>query len=147
MTEPFPLAALQLRVAAALPAAAVTDVGAPGLRAGVTVREAAEAEPSPEELVAVTVKLYPLPLVSPDTVHVSAPVVVQRSPAASTTVYFVMGAPPSLAGAVHATCTTPSPGVTETMVGAPGVKAAVTLPDGTDAGDVPTALVAFTVNV
>ena len=59
---------------------AVTPVGAPGVVDGVAVADGAEAGPVPEPLVAVTVKVYPVPLVSPVTVQVVAPVVVQVKP-------------------------------------------------------------------
>ncbi len=56
---------------------AVTPVGALGTVDGVAVADAAEAGPVPEPLVAVTVKVYPVPLVSPLTVQLVAPPVVQ----------------------------------------------------------------------
>ena len=52
-------------------------MGAPGSVAGVTAAEAADAEPVPTALVALTVNVYEVPLVRPDTVHESAPVVEQ----------------------------------------------------------------------
>ena len=60
MTEPLAAGAVHETVALALPAVAVTLVGAPGTVAGmtgVTELEAAEAEPVPTALVAVTVKV------------------------------------------------------------------------------------------
>ena len=51
----------------ALPAVAVPIVGAPGAVYGVTGLEGAEVA-GPPELVAVTVKVYWVPLVSPVTV-------------------------------------------------------------------------------
>jgi hypothetical protein len=60
---------------------AVTAVGAPGtLSAGVTGEEEAEAGPVPSALVAVTVKVYAVPLVSPVTMHVGVVVAVQVKP-------------------------------------------------------------------
>ena len=62
----------------------------------------------------------------------------------------MIGDPPSTAGAAHDTATCSSPAVPDTPVGAPGaVKGAtgVTGGDGADAGPVPCALVAVTVNV
>lgn len=47
---------------------AVTPVGAPGIAAGVTLLDATEAVEVATELVAVTVKVYTVPLVSPVTV-------------------------------------------------------------------------------
>jgi hypothetical protein len=57
----------KLTVAAALPAAAETDVGAPGTVAGMTLFDGVDAGPVPAELVAVTVKVYAVPLVKPET--------------------------------------------------------------------------------
>jgi len=48
---------VKVTVALALPAAAVPIVGAPGTVAGVTLLDAAEADPVPTEFVAVTVKV------------------------------------------------------------------------------------------
>src|SRR5690242_14875590 len=54
-------------VAWASPAVAEPIVGAPGAAAGVTEFEALDAAPSPTEFVAVTVKVYATPFVSPVT--------------------------------------------------------------------------------
>ena len=55
---PLEAGAVQLTVASALPAAAVTPVGAPGTVAeGVTAFDAAEAGPAPTLLAAVTEKV------------------------------------------------------------------------------------------
>ena len=56
-------------VACVLPAVAVTPVGAPGAVAGVTAVEGEDALLVPRLLVAVTVKVYAVPLASPVTVH------------------------------------------------------------------------------
>jgi hypothetical protein len=61
--------AVKLTIALLLPAVAVPMVGAPGTVAGVTLLEAAEAAPVPTPLVAVTVKVYGVPLLSPLTVR------------------------------------------------------------------------------
>ncbi len=60
-----------------------------------------------------------------------------------------MALPPLEAGAVQLTVACPLPGVAVTAVGAPGTVEllGVTLFDGADAGPVPTAFVAVTVNV
>jgi len=64
-----------------------TEVGALGVVDGVATAEGDEAGPVPEPLVAVTVKVYPVPLVSPVTVQVVIPVVVQvRLPGLEVTV-------------------------------------------------------------
>jgi hypothetical protein len=57
--------AVKLTVALLFPAVAVPIVGAPGTVAGVTLLEAADAAPVPTPLVAVTVKVYAVPLLSP----------------------------------------------------------------------------------
>ena len=59
---------VKLTVALAFPAIAVPIVGAPGTVAGMTLLEAADAAPVPAPLVAVTVKVYGVPFVSPLTV-------------------------------------------------------------------------------
>ena len=60
--------AVKVTDACALPAVAVPIVGAPGTPAGVTLFEALDAGPVPATLVAVTVKVYAVPLVRPVTV-------------------------------------------------------------------------------
>ena len=55
--------------AEALPRVPATDVGAPGIVAGITADEAVDAAPVPTEFVAVTVNVYDVPLVKPDTVQ------------------------------------------------------------------------------
>ncbi len=68
---------MKLTVACPCPAVAETLVGAPGtvtgvtltLASGVTLLEAVEALEVPTELVAVTVKVYAVPFVSPVTVN------------------------------------------------------------------------------
>jgi hypothetical protein len=52
-----------------LPGVATGEVGAPGTVAGVTAEDAAEADPVPALLVAVTVKVYAVPLVRPLTMQ------------------------------------------------------------------------------
>lgn len=67
---PFDAGGVQLTVAWALPAVAVTFVGALGAPPGVMLFEAVEAGPVPTLLVAVTVNVYAVPLVRPPTVAV-----------------------------------------------------------------------------
>ena len=50
--------ATNVTVACAMPAVALTLVGAPGTVIGVTAFDAADAGPVPTALVAVTVKVY-----------------------------------------------------------------------------------------
>jgi hypothetical protein len=54
---PFEAGAVKLTVACALPAVAVTFVGAPGTPIGVTLLEGLDAGPVPTELAAVTVNV------------------------------------------------------------------------------------------
>ena len=65
--------AVQLAVAEAFPGVADTPVGAPGTVLGVTAALAIDAGEVPTLLVAVTVNVYGVPLVSPVTVPVVAP--------------------------------------------------------------------------
>ena len=62
---PFDAGAVNVTVACALPAVAVAPVGAPGTVAGVTLFDAADGALVPIALVAVTVKVYAVPLVRP----------------------------------------------------------------------------------
>jgi hypothetical protein len=61
--------AVKLTVALPLAVVAAPIVGAPGEVAAVTLLEAAELGPVPTLLVAVTVKMYVVPFVSPLTVR------------------------------------------------------------------------------
>jgi hypothetical protein len=147
MAEPPSLAgAEKLTVACALPAVAVPIVGAPGVVAGVTLLEAADAGPAPTPLVAVTVNVYAVPLARPRTVHGDV-AHVTVCPPDDVAVYDVMVEPPLLAGGVKVTVACALPAVAVPIVGAPGTVAGVTLLEAEEAGPVPTAFVAVTVNV
>ena len=91
---------------------------------GVAGLEAADAGDVPARLVAVTVNVYAVPLVSPVTmtlVALVAPLVVaDLPPGAAVTVYWVIAEPPSLVGAVHDTTAWALPAVARTAVGAVG---------------------------
>jgi hypothetical protein len=65
---------------------AVTAVGAPGMVAGVAGAEGAEAALVPAPLVAVTVNVYGVPLVSPVTVQAVEAVVQVKLPGEEVTV-------------------------------------------------------------
>ena len=143
-----------------LPLAAM-PVGVPGaIAAGVTEDDALEAVPVPTELVAVTVKVYVVPLVSPVTVIGDEGPVARKPPGEDVTVYPVIADPPVFVGAVKLTVAVPLlPVVTATPVGAPGSvggvtggvtgasAAGVTAEDAAEAVPVPMAFVAATVNV
>ena len=57
MALPFAFGAVQVTVAAVLPAVALTPVGAKANPNGITLFEAPEGAPTPAALVAVTVKV------------------------------------------------------------------------------------------
>ena len=81
---PLDAGAAQLTVACALPGTAVTPVGAPGAvpdPTGVTGDEGADAGPVPMPLVAVTVNVYAVPSLSPETTaEVAAPALFPVNP-------------------------------------------------------------------
>jgi hypothetical protein len=68
---PLETGALQVTTAWVLPAVAVAKLGAPGRNTGVTAPEAADAALVPKAFVAVTVKVYGVPLASPVTTAVN----------------------------------------------------------------------------
>jgi hypothetical protein len=113
---------------------------------GVTAA-VADAGPVPTALVAVTEHVYAVPLASPVTVIGEAVPDAVNPPGLHVAVYEVMGDPPSLAGAMNAIAACMLPAVAVPIVGAPGTVAGVTLPEAADAGPVPSAFVAVTVNV
>ena len=93
-----------------------------------------------------------MPLVNPLTLaEVAGAATVTLPPAGDeVTVYEVIALPPSDTGAVHDTLAEALPPVALTSVGAPGALAGatgVTLFEGNEAGLLPTAFVATTVNV
>ena len=116
--------------------------------AGVTAAEAAEGDDVPAELVAVTVNVCATPLASPVMVQVVAPVVVHVPFGEPVTVYPVIVAPPSLAGADHDTVAEPSPATAVGWPGAPGAAAVgVTAAVAAEAAPTPALDVAVTVKV
>ena len=86
-------------------------------------------------------------MVNPVTVVDVPAVVAVKLPGEDVTVYWLIAAPPSDAGAVHDTVASALPPVAETPVGTPGTVAGTTALDAPDAEPVPTLLVAVTVNV
>jgi hypothetical protein len=91
----------------------------------VTELEGTEAGPVPALLVAVTVKLYEVPLVKPVTVIGGAVPVAVKPPGDEVTVYPVMDAPPVKEGAVKLTVAWVSPGVALMAVAGPGTAATI----------------------
>jgi hypothetical protein len=77
---PSDTGAVQETRAEALPATAVTPVGEPGTGAGVTEADGVDGSLTPRELAAITVKVYGVLLVSPDTAQLRVPVVEQLWP-------------------------------------------------------------------
>jgi hypothetical protein len=143
---PFDAGAVKVIVACAFPPTALTPVGTPGKVAGVIVLDGADTGPVPIALVALTVKVYTVPLVKPVTViGLAAPVAV-IAPGDDVTVYEVI-ALPFAAGAVKVTVAAALPRTALTAVGAPGTAAGVTATEAADAELVPAALVAVTVKV
>ena len=77
---------VQLTLADAFPAVAITLVGAPGGPVGMTLFEAGEAGPVPAALVAVTANVYAVPLLRPLTVAVVPDVEAVKPPGDDVTV-------------------------------------------------------------
>jgi hypothetical protein len=146
-----PLLAGAVKLTVALPLLTMAEilVGTPGaIGAGVTADDALEAVPVPTEFVAVTVKVYAVPLVNPVTVIGDEAPVAVRPSGEEVTVYPVITAPPVFVGAVKLTVALPLLPVAEILVGTPGaVIAGVTADDALEAAPVPIALVATTVKV
>jgi hypothetical protein len=135
----------------AVPAPPVQTIVAPATgheATGLTLFEAVEAGPVPAALVAVTANVYAVPLARPVTTIVVAPVVLAMMlPGEEVTVYAVIAEPPFDDGAVQLTVACPLPAVAVTPVGAPGMVAGLTAFEAADAGPMPAAFVAVTVNV
>jgi hypothetical protein len=83
---PLEAGAVQLSPTCVLSGVTASDVGAPGTVAGVTGLDAEEALPVPTLLVAVTVKVYAVPLVRPVTVMGEELPVAVREPGEEVTV-------------------------------------------------------------
>jgi hypothetical protein len=146
--EPFVLAgAVHVTVAEPFPAVALTADGAPGVPAGTTGADAADAGPVPTAFFAATVNVYVNPLERPVIDAEVAPPVLTVVPAEDVTVYPVIGLPPLDAGAAHVTTAVPSPAVAATETGAPGALGRTTGAEGAEAGLLPRAFFAVTVNV
>ena len=114
---------------------------------GVTLLDGLDARPVPIALVAATVKVYVVQLVSPVTViGLFAPWAVML-PGLEVTVYEMIGLLPFEAGALKLTVAWAFPAVAVTFCGAPGFASGVTLLEGLDSGPFPIAFLAFTVKV
>ena len=89
-------------------------------RRGTTELEGADGEPVPTVLIAATVNVYAVPLVSPVRVMGEALPVTAAPPGLAVTVYPVIAAPPEDAGAIKLTDASALPALAVPMVGAPG---------------------------
>jgi len=139
--------AIQLTVTCPSPAEATTPVGAPGtVASGITHADAVDAGPVPTPFWALTVKLYGVPFLSPDTVQTNGPEVHVHVFAVGelVTVYLVIGLPPEFIGADQKTMTRPLPGLAVGVPGLVGVVAGTRCTEA-DGAPVPSALRAFTV--
>ena len=126
---------------------AATFVGALGTVTGVTELLAVEAELVPTAFVAVTVKVYVVPLVSPVIVIGELPPVAVNPPTFEVTVYVVMSEPPLFTGGLNVTVASPLPATALTLMGISGAPAGTTELLVPDEVLVPTAFVAVTVKV
>jgi hypothetical protein len=121
--------------------------GALGRAIGVTDADAGDAADVPPAFVAVTVNVYAVPFVRPDTSHEpNAPVIVQVAPPGDASTVCDVAGHTSNATSTD-TRTAPSPATTPGAAGTLGTGIGVTEADGADAAEVPPALVAVAVNV
>jgi hypothetical protein len=95
-------------------------VGAPGTVAGTTELLVAEEILVPFAFVAVTVKVYAVPLVNPVIVIGEEPLVAVNPPGLEVTVYEVIAEPPMFAGGTNVIVASPLPPTATTLVGASG---------------------------
>jgi hypothetical protein len=123
----------------------LTSVGAI-FGSGITELEVVDALEVPMPLVAVMVKVYEVPFVSPDTTIGLCDPVAVAPPGDAVTVYKEIGEPfaPAPENAIVACA---SPGVAVTVVGADGSPAGITADDAVDASEFPTEFTATTENV
>jgi hypothetical protein len=129
------------------PATTVGAAGTLGIGMGVTVADAGDAADVPPAFVAVTVNVYAVPFVRPDTSHEpNAPAMVQVAPPGdASTVCDVAGH--TSKATLTDTRADPSPTTTPGAAGTLGLAIGVTASDAAEAADVPPAFVAVTVNV
>ncbi|MFA6290802.1 MAG: hypothetical protein WC637_03420 [Victivallales bacterium] len=145
---PLDAGGVKFTTACPFPLTAVPIIGASGTVAGVTAAETADACPDPTAFVALTVKLYAVPFVSPVTVIGLVFPVSVFPPTVDVTVYDVMATPPLDKGGVKKTVAWVFPLIQVTAVGAPGSDAVgAMMLEGADGSLVPRAFFAITVNV
>ena len=121
---PFDAGALKVTYICDVPAIAVTPVGVPGTPAGVTLLEAVDSAPEPTALVALTVKVYGMPLVKPPIVIGLEVLVAVVPPGVAVTLYEVIGLDKLCNGYTKLTVAEPLPAVAVTAPGAPGIEGA-----------------------
>ena len=115
---------------------------------GVTLLEVAPGPLLNAVFVAVTVNVYDLPFVSPDTVSGLLEPVAVRPSGLEFATYLAIGEPPSPAGGLKLTIACPFPATAATFCGAVGFPTCgVTALEAADAGPAPRLLVACTVKV
>ena len=132
------------------PAVIPEIVGALGVVAGVTLLESLLETLFPTLFVAITVKVYPVPLVKPVTIIGDEVPVPVKLPGFDVTVYPVIADPPFEAGGENATETSVFPLVADPITGASGTVGpddGVTLLEALLAALFPTEFVATTENV
>ena len=117
---PSEAGAIQETAARTSSATADTPMGALGTVGVVTEFDASEGTLVPMEFVAVTVKVYVVPLVRPVTATEVPVVVAVNPPELDVTVYSVTALPPESAGALQVTVACRTPGVAITSLGAVG---------------------------
>jgi hypothetical protein len=144
--EPPLAGADQETVAAPSPATTMGALGASGTVEGIKGSLADEAAPSPNELIACTVKVTAAAFVNPDTVQESS-LVEQPAPDDAVTTYPVIVDPPLFAGALHVTVAEPAAGMATTSVGASAGPMGVTGTDSAEALPVPEMFVAVAVKL
>ena len=114
---------MPLSVAPLAVIAVATPVVAVGAAAGVTLLDTPDGMLAPTALIALTVKVYAVPLFSPLTTWLNAVLLawVSVPPAGlETTVYLVIALPPSSSGALNVTVARRSPPIALAINGAPG---------------------------
>ena len=147
IADPLEAGAVHETVAELIPATAEIPVGAPGTAGRVIEDEAEEFEELPAAFVAVTINVSSEPPVRLLSVVVRTFPTVTALPEDGVTVYPVIAEPPFEAGAVHETVAELIPATAETAVGAPATVIGVTEDDAEESEELPTAFVAFTLNV
>lgn len=124
-------------------------VGAPGGPTGVTAFEVPEVIDDPAALFATTENEYVAPLLRPETTQLVDETGTEHvaPPGDAVTVYPVIGAPPSVTGALQETRALPLPSTADTPEGESGTVAGVAVAETVEDSESPTELVAMTRNV